>query len=81
MGVIEDIQNSVPNDGLWADGRTDEDQIGATYEEIEWAMAQADRAQQEGLSNRQKEVLRIYQKLHESNSHKMKPIPIYIKNS
>ena len=81
MSVIEDIQNSIPNDGLWADGRTDEDQIGATYEEIEWAMAQADRAQREGLSNRQKEVLRIYQKLHESNSHKMKPIPIYIKNS
>tara|TARA_B100000900_G_scaffold371729_1_gene351160 strand:+ start:143 stop:559 length:417 start_codon:yes stop_codon:yes gene_type:complete len=81
MGVIEDIQNSVPNDGLWADGRTDEDQIGATYEELEWAMTQADRTQQEDLSHRQKEVLRIYRELHQSNSHKMKPIPIYIKNS
>ncbi len=81
MGVIEDIQNSVPNDGLWADGRTDEDQIGATYEELEWAMAQADWTRREDFSNRQKEVLMIYQKLHGSNSHKMKPIPIYIKNS
>ena len=81
MGIIEDIQNSVPNDGLWADGRTDEDQIGATYEELEWAMAQVDRTQREDFSIRQKEVLSIYQKLHESNSHKMNPIPIYIKNS
>ena len=81
MDIIEDIQNSIPNDGLWADGRSDEDQIGATYEELEWAMAQVDRAQREELSNRQKEVLEIYHKLHESNSHKMKPIPIYLKSS
>jgi len=44
-------------------------------------MAQVDRAQREELSNRQKEVLEIYHKLHESNSHKMKPIPIYLKSS
>ena len=81
MDIIEDIQNSIPNDGLWADGRSDEDQIGATYEELEWAMAQVDRAQREELSNRQKEVLEIYHKLHGSNSHKMKPIPIYRKSS
>jgi len=81
MDIIQDIQNSVPNDGLWPDGRSDEDQIGATYEELEWAMAQGDEAQREDLSDRQKEVLEIYQELHESNSHKMKPIPIYLKSS
>ena len=80
MGVIEDIRNSIPNDGLWADGRTDEDQIGATYEELEWAMRQVAGTQREDFSNRQKEVMEIYQKLHDSNSHKMRPIPIYIKN-
>ena len=80
MGVIEDIRNSIPNDGLWADGRTDEDQIGATYEELEWAMRQVAGTQREDFSDRQKEVMEIYQKLHKSNSHKMKPIPIYIKN-
>ena len=81
LGVIEDIQNSIPNDGLWADGRSDEDQIGATYEELEWAMKQIDEGRGENLSNRQKEVMEIYQKLHKANSHKMKEIPIYIKNS
>ena len=80
MGVIEDIRNSIPNDGLWADGRTDEDQIGATYEELEWAMKQVAGTQREDFSDRQKEVMEIYQKLHDSNSHKMRPIPIYIKN-
>ena len=80
MGVIEDIRNSIPNDGLWADGRTDEDQIGATYDELEWAMEQSASQLREVFSERQKEVMEIYQKLHESNSHKMKPIPIYIKN-
>ena len=80
MGVIEDIRNSIPNDGLWADGRTDEDQIGATYEELEWAMRQVAGTQREDFSDRQKEVMEIYQKLHDSNSHKMRPIPIYIKN-
>ena len=81
LGVIEDIQNSIPNDGLWADGRSDEDQSGATYEELEWAMKQIDEGRGEDLSNRQKEVMEIYQKLHKANSHKMKEIPIYIKNS
>ena len=81
LGVIEDIQNSIPNDGLWADGRSDEDQIGATYEELEWAMKQIDEGRGEDLSNRQKEVMEIYQKLHKANSHKMKEIPIYIRNS
>ena len=81
LGVIEDIQNSIPNDGLWADGRSDEDQIGATYEELEWAMKQIDEGRGEDLSNRQKEVMEIYQKLHKANLHKMKEIPIYIKNS
>jgi NAD+ synthase len=80
MGVIEDIRNSIPNDGLWADGRTDEDQIGATYDELEWAMKQVAGTRREDFSDRQKEVMEIYQKLHKSNSHKMKPIPIYIKN-
>jgi NAD+ synthase len=38
MGVIEEILQAKPTDGLWTDGRTDEDQIGATYDELEWAM-------------------------------------------
>ena len=38
LGIIQEIQDAAPTDGLWLDGRTDEEQIGATYEELEWAM-------------------------------------------
>ena len=38
IGVIKEILEAKPTDGLWADGRSDEDQIGATYPELEWAM-------------------------------------------
>lgn len=38
LGLNEEILNNRPTDGLWEDGRTDEDQIGATYDELEWAM-------------------------------------------
>ena len=38
LGVIDEIQQAAPTDGLWGDDRTDEDQLGATYPELEWAM-------------------------------------------
>ena len=39
LGVNQDIIEAAPTDGLWGDDRTDEDQIGASYDELEWAMA------------------------------------------
>ena len=38
LGVVDSIQQAAPTDGLFADGRSDEDQIGATYNELEWVM-------------------------------------------
>ena len=38
LGIIESIQNAPPTDGLWDDDRSDEDQLGASYSELEWAM-------------------------------------------
>lgn len=38
LGIVESIQKAAPTDGLWGDDRTDEDQIGASYPELEWAM-------------------------------------------
>ena len=38
LDIVEEIQQAAPTDGLWDDGRTDEEQIGATYAELEWAM-------------------------------------------
>ena len=79
MGIIQEIQDAPPTDGLWEDGRTDEDQMGATYEELEWAMSQLERNSDDNLTQRQKEVLDIYLRLNKINSHKMNPIPVYKK--
>lgn len=73
LGIPEEIQNAAPTDGLWDDGRQDEDQLGATYEELEWAMNYNGK---ESLTGRQSEVLAIYNKHHKANMHKMLPIPI-----
>jgi len=74
LNVIEQIVEAIPTDGLWEDGRSDEDQIGASYPELEWAMDF--KADKTDLSKRQIEVLDIYRKLHAANKHKMTAIPI-----
>jgi NAD+ synthase len=74
LQVIESIQNAAPTDGLWGDQRTDEDQIGATYPELEWAMLFVGDENQ--LTHREKEVLSIYRRLNAANQHKMLPIPV-----
>ena len=74
LGVIESIRIAKPTDGLWGDGRSDEDQLGATYPELEWAMEF--RGDEQSLSLREKEVLAIYRKFHQQNKHKMEPIPV-----
>jgi len=79
LGVIEEIMQAPPTDGLWGDDRTDEDQIGATYPELEWAMAK----HEEGMSpqdfrGRQREVMEIFLKYNKANLHKMQPIPVCI---
>ena len=77
MGIAQEIQEAAPTDGLWNDGRTDEDQMGATYKELEWAMREIENPSSEPLTARQEEVLEIYWRLHNTNSHKMKPIPVF----
>ena len=72
-GIKKEIINAAPTDGLWEDGRTDEDQIGATYNELEWAMNYNNKIP---LNPRQKEVLNIYNKLNKQNIHKIQPVPI-----
>ena len=79
LEIMELIQNAPPTDGLWQDNRTDESQIGATYEELEWAMEFLEKSlPEESISRRQKQVLQIYRKFNAANRHKMMPIPICI---
>lgn len=77
LGISYEIQKAAPTDGLFGDNRTDEDQLGATYNELEWAMKAAERGQMpKDLSGRKREVFEIYKKRHKANLHKMVPIPV-----
>jgi len=77
LDIIEEILIAKPTDGLWDDGRIDEDQIGATYEELEWAMNFKENPEE--LFGRMKEVYIIYNKFNSLNKHKMVGVPIFKK--
>lgn len=77
LEVPTSIQSAAPTDGLFGDSRTDEDQLGASYDELEWAMKQQDAGKTVyNFIDREKEVFTIYSKLNTANQHKMQPIPV-----
>jgi len=79
LGVVDKILKAPPTDGLWDDSRTDEDQLGASYEELEKAMKQVkDKVKIETLSSREIEVYKILNQFKSVNKHKMEPIPVCI---
>jgi len=65
LKILDEIINAQPTDGLWVDGRTDEDQLGLSYKELEEAMNNPNS------SNREK-----YEKIRKLNLHKMESIPV-----
>lgn len=77
LGINDDIIKAAPTDGLWGDDRTDEDQIGASYPELEWAMEMKAQGKVDGdFSGRQQEVFKIFSRYNRNNLHKMIPIPV-----
>lgn len=77
LDVADEIINAAPTDGLFGDSRSDEDQIGATYNELEWAMKMEEAGKTaEDFSGRQKEAFEIYKSRNNANKHKMVPIPV-----
>lgn len=92
MGVSEEIINAIPTDGLWDNGATDEEQLKASYDELEFSMNfisshggehllscddnQIESFMKTQFSPREIEVVKIYKQRHNSNLHKIKPIPI-----
>lgn len=77
MGISPEILNAAPTDGLFGDSRSDEDQIGASYPELEWAMIEAENGKTaEDFEGRKLEVFKIYKNRHSANLHKMNPIPV-----
>ena len=65
LGILKDIINAEPTDGLWEDGRSDVKQLGMRYEDLEKAM-----------ENKKDPNYEKYLKIRERNLHKMKPIPV-----
>ena len=65
LKILDEIINAKPTDGLWVDGRTDEDQLGLSYKELEEAINNPNSL------NREK-----YEKIRKLNLHKMESIPV-----
>jgi len=77
LEVPNSIMKAAPSDGLFGDARSDEDQIGASYPELEWAMQKSENGiTEKDLKGREKEVFNIYKRYNSSNKHKMIPIPV-----
>ena len=81
LEVPQSILDAAPTDGLWGDDRNDEDQIGASYPELEIAMKKdesfkAGNGSPDDLTGREAEVYAIYSRLNRINQHKMQPIPV-----
>ena len=65
LGILKEIIDAPPTDGLWDDGRTDEGQLGFSYNELEDAMNNPDSPHKAK-----------YEKIRNQNLHKMEPIPV-----
>lgn len=83
LGEFLKIPNSIlvaaPTDGLFGDDRSDEDQLGASYDELEWAMLQDELGKTiSEFQGREKEVFATYKRLNTANQHKMNPIPVCV---
>jgi len=77
LKVPDSIMNAAPSDGLFGDARSDEDQIGANYDELEWAMQMNEIGKtSDDFSGREKVVFEIFKRYNSGNKHKMIPIPV-----
>ena len=75
LELLKDIIDAVPTDGLWDDGRTDEQQLGMSYAELELAMQQ-DESNQRVIDAKPKQNLIKYREIRSRNLHKMQAIPV-----
>jgi NAD+ synthase len=84
LGLPQEIIDAPPTDGLWDDGRTDEDQLGMTYPELERAMAN-DKLDRQcvyqtlpiPMEKTERAQLKKYRELRRRNLHKMEPVPVF----
>ena len=75
LKIPQEIIDATPTDGLWDDDRNDEQQIGATYEELEWVMECG--LDKKNRTMKEENLVNLYNHLHNKNRHKMVPIPFF----
>lgn len=85
LATYLEVPNSIlvaqPSDGLFGDEKTDEQQLGASYDELEWAMLEDENKNDStNYTEREKKVFEIYKRLNTINQHKMNPIPVCVIN-
>ncbi|MDO5614727.1 MAG: NAD(+) synthase [Cruoricaptor ignavus] len=76
LDLPESIKNAIPTDGLWDVDRTDEQQIGATYPELEKIQKEWGTKSENDYSGRDLEVYKIFTRMHKAAQHKINPIPV-----
>lgn len=77
LKIPDSILTAAPTDGLFGDNRTDEDQLGASYDELESAMLSDELGKSAAdFTGREKIVFEIYKRLNTINQHKMNAIPV-----
>ena len=77
LEIPQSILTAAPSDGLFGDARSDEDQIGASYPELEWAMKTVENGKTiNDFEGRERAVFEIYSRYNTANKHKMNPIPV-----
>ena len=77
LQIPQSILTAAPSDGLFGDARSDEDQIGASYPELEWAMNAVENGKTvHDFEGRERTVFEIYLRYNAANTHKMNPIPV-----
>ncbi len=76
LNLVESVQNAIPADGLWDETRTDEQQIGASYPELEKIQKEWGTKSESDYSGRDLEVFRIFSRMNRAAQHKIQPIPV-----
>ncbi len=76
LNLVESVQNAIPADGLWDESRTDEQQIGASYPELEKIQKEWGTKTADDYTGRDREVFEIFRRMNKAAQHKIQPIPV-----
>lgn len=79
LGIDDSIINAEPTDGLWEDGRTDFDQLGLSYDDLEYVMKHLRNKNPEQLIGSDKVKYHTFRLFYEKNYHKMVRIPVFVR--